>query len=180
MAYSDYGGYAYRDGVRVPERSDCVLSPEGIKSTPGAWPGWTLPEGRGGHSFHVVLGDGDVMLALYKQSTFQLYRRGEQLEEIRLLAPGQCVKIRTYEGGVRIDTEDLINDDPLVFVVDGHTITIWLTEEDNYYIYAKLEQPDGVVWTGWSGYGVGAGLEDAGYGFSSKARDETLARLLEE
>ena len=42
--------YAFKNGARVKERSDAVFSPEGIKSTPGQWPGWTLPvckPGRG-------------------------------------------------------------------------------------------------------------------------------------
>jgi hypothetical protein len=30
-----------------------------------------------------------------------------------------------------------------------------------------LEQSNGTVWHGFSGYGVGAGLEDAGYGYST-------------
>jgi hypothetical protein len=29
MAYSDYGGYAYRNGKRVENRSDCTITPEG-------------------------------------------------------------------------------------------------------------------------------------------------------
>ena len=29
MAYSDYGGYAYRNGKRVEARSDATISPEG-------------------------------------------------------------------------------------------------------------------------------------------------------
>ncbi len=35
MAYSDYGGFGYRNGEKVIERSDAVLTPEGMKSTPG-------------------------------------------------------------------------------------------------------------------------------------------------
>ena len=29
MAYSDYGGYAYRNGERVRERSDYTITPDG-------------------------------------------------------------------------------------------------------------------------------------------------------
>ena len=34
---------------------------------------------------------------------------------------------------------------------------------DNYYIFAELKEPDNTFWTGFSGYGVGAGLEDSEY-----------------
>ena len=53
-------------------------------------------------------------------------------------------------------------------------------DEDNYYVYARLTQPDGNVWHGWSGYGVGAGLEDAGYGFSTADRESKLRDLWPE
>ncbi|VTR95113.1 unnamed protein product [Gemmata massiliana] len=51
MASSDYGGYAYRNGRRVEEWSDAVLSPDGIQSTPGGWPGWTIEAARSGGSY---------------------------------------------------------------------------------------------------------------------------------
>jgi hypothetical protein len=37
MAYSDYGGYAYRNGKRVTERSDATITPDGdAYGTPGS------------------------------------------------------------------------------------------------------------------------------------------------
>ena len=39
MAYSDYGGYGYKNGERVEDRSDAVISPE-VTSIPGMYPGW--------------------------------------------------------------------------------------------------------------------------------------------
>jgi len=44
----------------------------------------------------------------------------------------------------------------------------------------QLEQPDGTVWHGWSGYGVGAGLEDAGYGYSTDACERRLWEIFQE
>lgn len=156
MAYSDYGGYAYRNGIRDEQRSDAVLSPEGIKSTPGSWPGWTIPEGRYAASYHVLLGDGPIFVGLYKQSTIRLHRLGEEIE-----LPADFV-------------EDDDADSASRFEIDGYTLEAIRLQTDNHYIYARLTQPDGVVWTGFSGYGVGAGLEDAGYGFSTDACEETL------
>jgi hypothetical protein len=36
------------------------------------------------------------------------------------------------------------------------------------------------VWHGWSGYGVGAGLEDCGYGYSTEDREDVLRALWPE
>jgi hypothetical protein len=85
MAYSDYGGYAYKNRQRVVERSDAVLSPEGIKRTPGMWPGWTLEEGRSGVSFHVLLGDGPIFVGLFKQSSLSIHRLYEKLNPVDLM-----------------------------------------------------------------------------------------------
>lgn len=181
MAYSDYGGYGYRNGRRVDERSDAVLSPEGLKSTPGAWPGWTLSEGRTGGSYHVILGDGPIFVSLYKQSSLGIHRLSDRLEEADYLVDPQPGDVTDTEwNGKR---SKYINDDnfdenrPAIFLVDGIKITVYWIWEDNHYQYVKMEQPDGTVWTGFSGYGVGAGLEDCGYGYDTDEREERLFHL---
>lgn len=176
MAYSDYGGYAYRNGARVKERSDAVLSPDGIKSTPGQWPGWTLPEGRCGSSYHVLLGDGPIFVSLYKQSSLGIHRLGEEIDPLTV-ATGDT-GMRTWdagEGKKYLDTETFVESgEPATFEVDGFRLTVRFVHCDNHYILARLEQPDGTVWHGWSGYGVGAGLEDCGYGYDS----DSVERLM--
>lgn len=181
MAYSDYGGYAYKNRERVVERSDAVLSPEGVKSTPGMWPGWALPEGRTGSSYHALLGDGPIFVSLYKQSTLRFHRLGEELQppdfcttpEAKIVETTFCEKPYRY-----IDSDQFkASEKPCTFQVDGCKVTVYWLEEDNHYQYVQLEQPDGTVWHGWSGYGVGAGLEDCGYGFSTDEREQQLWRL---
>ncbi len=162
MAYSDYGGYAYRNGEHVIDRSDVVLSPEGLKSTPGVWPGFVLDEGRNGGSHHVILGDGPIFVSLYKQSCLRVYRLSEQID-----LP-------------EFDSDSHDENNPFVFEVDGVKITAVFECSDNYYQYVKIEQPDGTVWTGFSGYGVGAGLEDCGYGFSTEDQAQRLAEIMEK
>lgn len=183
MAYSDYGGYAYRNGVRVEGRSDAVLSPEGIQSTPGQWPGWTLEAGRNGGSYHVLLGDGPIFVSLYKQSSLGIHRLGEELPEVDFLEPKNPDAISAYdhEGTtVRYLNTDhfMALGEAAVFEVDGHKLEVYWEVSDNHYQYAKLTQPDGTVWTGFSGYGVGAGLEDAGYGYSTDDQEDRLQELL--
>lgn len=180
MAYSDYGGYAFRNGVRVAERSDAVLSPEGIKSTPGQWPGWTLPEGRAGGSYHVLLGDGPIFVGLYKQSSLSVHRLGERIDLLSIAQDLPAEAIWTPEGGGKRYLDESYFKDrqlPCVLEIDGHRIMVRWIEEENHYQFVRLEQPDGNVWHGWSGYGVGAGLVEAGYGFSTQAQNQRLVEF---
>lgn len=172
MAYSDYGGRAFKNGIRHEDRCDAVLSPDGIKSTPGQWPGWSLEEGRSGGSWHVILGDGPIFVTLYEQSSVDVYRLNERVDPSGILLPDQGDATYLNHENFRSARK------PCLMEVDGHKISVWWCEEDNLYVYVRLEQPNGDIWSGWSGYGVGAGLEDCGYGFSSDARDATLSCLL--
>lgn len=162
MAYSDYGGYAYRNGLLVIDRSDAVLSPDGIKSTPGQWPGWTLKEGRDGGSHHVLLGDGPIFVSLYKQSYVGVYRLGDSLDLVPLLDgdfPDDAIYVSN--SGQKSIKYDYFRDNklPCNLAVDGHKVQIVWKLTDNYYCFARIEQPDGAFWCGFSGYGVGAGFE---------------------
>lgn len=197
MAYSDYGGYAFLNGVRVEERSDFTISPDGAGfGTPGSWPGFAMIAAGASEAevkeriqwphHHVVLGDGPIFVGLHKQSSTLIYRLGENLCEVDLLVPESRDLVDTWkdeDGKVHrwVDSDKAITADrPAIFEVDGHRIEVRYTHQDNYYQYAKLTQPDGKVWYGWSGYGVGAGLEDCGYGYSTEERNETLASLWPE
>lgn len=177
MSYSDYGGYAYKNGERVEDRSDAVLSPAGVKSTPGQWPGWILEEGRYGRNFHALLGDGPIFVGLYKQSDVSLHRLGEEINIASLIKdqyPTEAIKTYDKEK-YYVNYEYFIDIDSICRIeIEGHLIEIYWTYEDNFYLYVRLIQPDGTVWLGFSGYGVGAGLENCGYGFSTKEREQEL------
>jgi hypothetical protein len=137
MAYSDYGGYAYKNGVRVEGRSDTSI---------------------GKASGHVVLGDGPAYVALLKSDCVRMYCDDKEID--------LPLSVRDYEKKRHVS-----------FAHSGYLLEVIRTYEDNSYIYAKLKQPDGAVWHGWSGYGVGAGLEDCGYGFSTAEREEKIRAL---
>ncbi len=47
MAYSDYAGYAYLDGQRVPERSDCILTDAMLASFAASHLGAARPASAG-------------------------------------------------------------------------------------------------------------------------------------
>lgn len=169
MAYSDYGGYAYLNGKRVEDRSDATIMPDGtVWGTPGQYPGFAgvprdLPNG------HVVLGSCGLLVVLYKQTSVSVYRGIEEVDLPSLVSEENGTV--AYGGGARYINYDhyISTDAPAVFEIDGHKLTVKWESGDNFYIYAKLEQPNGDVWTGFSGYGVGAGLEDCGYGYSTES-----------
>lgn len=190
MAYSDYGGYGYRNGVRVEDRSDCTITPEGDTfGTPGSWPGFAMIAAGMGKaevekrlewpSGHVVLGDGPIYVVMYKQTTTLLYRGNERLEILNY-AVDPIVSEWTDEKGVThryVDTDAYVEAfRPLIVEVDGCRLAVYYVEDDNYYQYAELVMPSGHKWHGFSGYGVGAGLEDAGYGYSTEGQVENLWR----
>lgn len=184
MAYSDYGGYAYKDGKRREDRSDAVIDEGLIKSTPGMWPGFTIPAGRAGGSYHVLLGDGPIFVGLYKQSTVSVSRLGESIDLLSIAVGLPEEAIGQWDDGEKyLDTSffsDGDYEDPARFEIDGYRIEVYWIYDDNYYQFVKLSQPDGSVWHGWSGYGVGAGLEDYGYGYSTSEQVQRIKRLWPE
>lgn len=193
MAYSDYGGYAYRNGVRIEDRSDYTITPEGDAfGTPGMWPGWGmlvdgLPKDEiekrlEWPSGHAILGYGPIYVVLYKQTRLDIYSGPKKLDECSLLVEPKEGMIKVHDCGSRWLNHDYFRDEDILaeFEIDGARIAAKFTQEDNYYLYVRLEQPDGTVWCGWSGYGVGAGLEDCGYGFSTEKRNEMLCSLWED
>lgn len=177
MAYSDYGGYAYKNGERVLQRSDAVLGPEGIKSTPGQWPGWTLEEGRKGHSCHVIIGSGPIFLTMNKQSYWRLYEALEQVDEVPILERYCPKALAKYRDEYYFDSEKIIDEEILSFEYKDHKVELWFENTDNYYMFAKLTEPDSTIWTAFSGYGVGEGLEGCGYGFNTQEQVERLEEI---
>jgi hypothetical protein len=196
MAYSDYGGYAYRNGQRVAERSDATISPDGdVFGSPGMWPGFAAYAAGGKEEYekrrewpsgHVVLGDGPIYVVLYKQSYVSIHRGPDGLDELVLLKDMTPDAVATWtdkEGKTHrwLNTDYFRNSEThCAFEVDGWLLEVFFREEDNHYQYAKLTQPDGNLWHGWSGYGVGAGLEDAGYGYSTEDREDVIRSLWPE
>lgn len=196
MAYSDYGGYAYRNGERVVDRSDFVLTEDGGFGTPGVYPGFAVAfSGKGtaevkkaiaSPTGHAVLGDGPIYVLLYKQSDVEVYLGMEQLDLVSIGCDLPQAWVHEFKGKKYFSMPFDFNGDmgPVLFKCHGHNIYVrWIFEalpEDkspNFYQYCRLEQPDGVLWHGFSGYGVGAGLEDVFYGYSTPARVRRLNEL---
>jgi hypothetical protein len=150
MAYSDYGGHVYVNGELDRERCDA-------------------------EGFHAILGYGPIQVGMYKQNYTEFLKNGTKLQ-------ASTIK------NVRCEKEfDHIDDDWyrhnsefLTCEIDGYKISIWYEVTDNYYQYAKMIEPDGTVWTGFSGYGVGNGLEDSPYhGFDTNVCIDRMKELFD-
>lgn len=161
MAYSDYGGYAYRDGIRLPERSDCKITPLGVMKA---------------SEWHVIIGDKPIYICLYKQTYVSYWDDEKELDLVPLVKDQDVID--EYLGRRFINSEKLRKaKKPLILDGLGYKTTIWWLDEDNIYQYVRAEHQNGTIWHGWSGYGVGAGLEDESRGHSTKEREKTLLSL---
>ena len=190
MAYSDYGGYGYKNSVRVEERSDAVINPN-IETIPGTYPGFAAAiqgmsrdkfnEIRGGSpNGHVVIGDDPIYVGLYKQSTVMLWFKGTSLSLLDYADNLDPKFISEYDGEKYIDTITLSEENDMIIhfkLPDGYDLEVKWTSEPNYYVFARLATPDGDVWHGWSGYGVGAGLENAGYGYDTNNVVDMMVKI---
>ncbi len=122
MAYSDYGGYAFRNGERVEDRSDFVLTPDGGFGTPGSYPGFAMiaaginPKPLLDNPMsHACLGDGPLFVGLYKQFGVNPYLiKDGAIESFDLLDCEHSIagdRIETYKGDRYIDYPYAFTDD---------------------------------------------------------------------
>lgn len=162
MSYSGYGGRGFRNGIHVPECSDhsavligLPMAPagthkyeqykgewhEGSDKEKGYWIKEPLPTVFG----HVVLGDGPIYVELFKQSSFQIYKYG-------------------YKEPILVES-DYTGSNDYQFDIDGHHIDISLRSDENcdyinnFYIFAQMIQPNGTIWSGFSGNACGGGWD---------------------
>jgi hypothetical protein len=116
-----------------------------------------------------------MYIGMYKRSSTIIYK-GKKFDLIELVRKKYPQAIEEYEGTEYFSLHEIC-DELITFEIDGYIIKLFYEEDDNYYQYAELTQPDGTVWSGFSGYGVGAGLEDCEYGFSTSDRVKRLKEL---
>lgn len=166
MAYSDYGGYAYRNRKRVTERSDWRLGEDGTNvGAPEAQPGFASAIGKGmsseeyerqvqGPRGHAVLGSGPIYVSLC-EDYYVLVHHGRE----RLLYWSCSFRGPRNSGELQATTMRLGGDgEPtLRIIVEDHP------ETRARVLYAELEEhrlepkQETVIWTGWSSILGGAG-----------------------
>lgn len=146
MSYGAYGGFAFRNGVLVPERSDVFFKSNGeLCSTPGRYPPHVCPElfANKREVFHVLLGDAPIFVALNKGA---LVTRPALIEAERwgyIQRPGEAQN-RVNIRGALLTT--LAWEDPD-------------EEGGDFGILARLEQ-NGVIWSGFCGVDLGPNLNE--------------------
>ena len=157
MAYSDYGGYAYRNGVRVIDRSDAVIT-DTAESVPGVYPGFAFvaqgmsPDdaSREMHENphgHAVLGEGPLYVALYKQSDIYVWLDGKRLRIDDHVADApescwsECNGVRHFGPTTNLSEEADSRRDVAFVLPDGSRLDVVWMVEDNYYQYAHSSSP---------------------------------------
>ena len=154
MAYIDYGGRAWRNGIRRAERSDHAMRAP-------------CDDPNDGGIGHAGLGDEHVQVLLYKGYSVEVFVHGRL--QARIHRSKRFVN-GNWNGCQRIP-----------FEIEGHRIE--MAYERTAYsdaMYAELIQPDGTRWTGWSRYWAGnrAGEDDIHAERNATAADGRLRRLM--
>lgn len=185
MSYSDYGGYAYKNGELRLDHCDVCLYQESNPDPSQHYPMFFGKE-REFPNAHVSLGDMEMRVMLYKQSWFEIWFDGKELNKFDLLSEQSKQEVPDYKTDYTSDSgEPYFSDEafkdskkPAIFEYKGFKLEMLWEITDNHYQYARLTQPDGSIWTGFSGYGVGAGLEDSDvHGFNTGLNVERLKKL---
>jgi len=144
MSYADYGGRSYARGVSRDDRVD--VSP--LNPQTGSWTG----------NFHALLGEGSILVGLYKQSSVTILRDGVEVALGACLIDPDAVPDGVDLAGEWFDPDPWRESGRVAsFAVDGHRIDVLWTGESNNHVHARLTLPDGTTWTGWSGFEIGAG-----------------------
>lgn len=171
MGYSGYGGYGYRDGVRIETASDALITPDSVNhGVPGGFPPSELMVAANGETGaaingHVVIGDGPVFVSLYKHMlSVYLLADGvfhdQNLETIGVDLLDEVV-IDFGDGTCSLDQDRMVErTDMLRFEIEGHVIEYRMVAHPRWVQHARITQPDGTVWTGFCGLEIGAGHED--------------------
>lgn len=151
MASSDYGGYSYMNGILDLNRCDAQYRNE---------------------TYHALVGNDEIAVGLYKQLHASIYIKdiyfSMSYNDILNISDGEILSASLYFKGAKI--------------------TIIREHFDNYYQYVELllfkdkenknyfHEPDEIesYYHGFSGYGVGKGLEDAGYGYNTNEIEKRL------
>lgn len=139
MAYGNWGAFVYKNGVRQTNREDNTPYKED-KLKAGYCQAF-LRDLAGTSPVHASLGQGEVRLCGYK-SYPQLFFNGR---EISLIPEGK----HWGEDGIEIIQGE----------IKGYKYEAEFKTEPNRVIL-KLTEPDGTIWTGVSGFELGAGHDE--------------------
>ena len=202
MAYSSYGGLAYRNGELVIERSDYVMRADGrVKGSPGVHPGFAaLAEGATRDEVvtmgqdcpmaHAVLGEHPLLLLLYKQTTARVFYQGRRIQSFEPTEEfWERARVETSEAAPAVEHHEFRPDvdDRLPAEVPRTKFEVVYRQGDQIGVYARVTIHDGeeermgrtttwrkagTIWTGWSAYGAGAGFEEDTEDYAGRTNTE--------
>lgn len=160
MAYSNYGSFVYLNGKRRKDKEDvCLYHDNDVLLPKKEQDSWS------DRLYHGVIGDGDVRLALYKES-FGLWDKGKYIDIF------STINERTLE---RLEEDDsiIIGDNgekyldyeysPFVVNYRGYIICFESKRTSDHYV-AEMITPTGDRWQCIYGYAYGAGWTDSDEG----------------
>lgn len=170
MAYSDYGAFVWKNGVRQEDKEDVPVwdadvelsypqvmrifanAVKNYKSGNDEW--WQ-------HCQHGVLGDGDIRVSCYKQGFPCVWKRTENCEIVQIpmediieLCGSSCEGVVEYDGKKYFGYDYNAS-----FSIDGYTFDFSGDSCDTAPGYrATMIEPDGTVWKCSYDYEFGAGF----------------------
>jgi len=171
MAYSGYGGRAYRNGVFVATASDVLLTPDmDGHRTQGGLPSAALATAVDDDPTtavygHVVIGDGPVFVTMLKNMlNVHLLADGAFHDiDLRLIGKDLAdgVMLDLNDGTCMIEAKALADSDrTLRFEIDGHVVEYRVIAHPRLVHHARITHPDGTAWTGFCGMEIGIGHDD--------------------
>lgn len=177
MSYSEYGGNGYRNGVHIVNASDAIITPE-LENL--GEPGYNAAYGNAARTMgrdefdaacaqavkgHVVLGDGPILVALHKSNTITIHIQENgafrEVEPVDIADDLPEDAISEYNSGLRTIDTQYVKDKALLvrMTLEGHSI-IWSINARPNFQQVQVTQPNGTVWSGFSGYEIGAGHDE--------------------
>lgn len=146
MAYGNWGAFVYKNGERQRNREDNTPYKED-ETQAGYWQAFGRSDTRL-NPHHASLGSGPFRLCAYKSSPYIFWN-------------GQPIDDAPYQKGENAGTDKWYwyESDGIEGELNGYKFKA-TPDSDPEAVNLEVTEPDGTVWTGKSGYGMGAGYED--------------------
>lgn len=142
MAYGNWGAFVYKNGERQNNREDNTPYLEDELQA-GYWQAFGRGEDKKIDVHHASLGNGPFRLCAYKSAPYLFWE-------------GNLISDLPYRKGD--PNQDWYESEGIEGELNGYKFkAIRLTDPEAVELF--LFEPDGTVWTGKSGYAMGAGWE---------------------
>lgn len=135
MAYSNYGAFVYKNGIRQKDKEDACLWEE--IPEPTSWEDLWM--------FHGVMGDGNVRVGCYKQGLPSIF-----------IKEGDTISRYHFKEVLGLDYDDF---GIVHMFVQGYEM-LFFSRHEREHCKAIMITPEGDTWQCEYDYGYGAGITD--------------------